>query len=273
VLETPLDDIARCDVLGVQVSAINIPMAVTQIHKWIDRRECNYVCITGVHGVMDSQRDPTLKRIHNAAGMVTPDGMPLVWINRLRGNGQVQRVYGPDLMLEICKLGVEKNHKHFLYGGGDGVAEKLKAALEERFPGINVVGTYTPPFRPLTDAEDHDVVQMINKSGADIVWIGLSTPKQERWMSKHIGRLHAPVMVGVGAAFDFISGTKKQAPRWIGRIGMEWSYRMCCEPKRLGKRYLVNNPLFVWNMLLQSFGWKDFSADNLTGPAKATRAA
>jgi N-acetylglucosaminyldiphosphoundecaprenol N-acetyl-beta-D-mannosaminyltransferase len=257
--ENVVGDIQRCDVLGVGISAINMQMAATQIHSWINDRECNYVCITGVHGVMESHRDEHLKRIHNSAGMVTPDGMPMVWINKLRGNSHVGRVYGPDLMREICKTGVVKGHKHFLYGGGDGVAGQLAEKLKQQYPGIQIVGTYTPPFRPLTDDEDREVIQMINASGADIVWVGLSTPKQEYWMSRHLGRLHAPVMVGVGAAFDFIAGLKKQAPRWIQKIGMEWCYRMCTEPKRLAKRYLVNNPLFVWNMILQTLGLRDFS--------------
>jgi N-acetylglucosaminyldiphosphoundecaprenol N-acetyl-beta-D-mannosaminyltransferase len=268
-------DIQRCDVLGVEVSAINMEMAVAQIHRWIAERQCNYVCITGVHGVMESQRDPHLKRIHNSAGMVTPDGMPMVWINRARGNSHVQRVYGPDLMREICKVGVEKGHKHFLYGGAEGVAEKLAAKLGDEYPGIQVVGTHTPPFRALSDQEDHGVVQMINHSGADVVWVGLSTPKQEYWMSRHLGRIHSPVMVGVGAAFDFIAGVKSQAPRWIRNNGFEWLYRMCTEPRRLGKRYLVNNPMFCWNMLLHTLRVRDFSEqpDVLEQPEDATELA
>jgi N-acetylglucosaminyldiphosphoundecaprenol N-acetyl-beta-D-mannosaminyltransferase len=272
--ESLIGEITRCDVLGVQVSAVNMPMAVRQIQQWIDRRECNYVCITGVHGVMESQRDPKLKQIHNSAGMVTPDGMPMVWVNKLRGNSFVDRVYGPELMLEICKLGVEKGHKHFFYGGAEGVPELLAQKLQEKVPGMKVVGTYSPPFREITESEDHDIVQMINSKGADIVWIGLSTPKQERWMAKHIGRIHAPVMVGVGAAFDFHAGLKRQAPRRIGRMGLEWFYRLCCEPRRLWKRYLINNPKFCWYMLLQTLGLRDFSAaPELEEPAKASRAA
>jgi len=264
ILDNVVLDIPRCDVLGVEVSAVNMPMAVRQIQHWIDRRECNYVCITGVHGVMESQRDEHLKRIHNAAGMVTPDGMPMVWVNKLRGNGHVSRVYGPDLMLEVCKISVEKGYKFFFYGGGDGVAELLSQKLQERFPGLQVVGTFTPPFRALTEAEDHEVIQKINRSGADIVWVGLSTPKQEKWMSRHIGRLHAPVMVGVGAAFDFHAGLKSQAPRWMQKTGLEWFYRLLTEPKRLWRRYLTNNPLFCWYFLLQTFGLRDFSpADDI----------
>jgi N-acetylglucosaminyldiphosphoundecaprenol N-acetyl-beta-D-mannosaminyltransferase len=235
-------------------------MAVQQVESWIDRREHNYVCITGVHGVMESQRDPRLKQIHNDAGMVTPDGMPMVWINRLRGNGHVSRVYGPDLMLDVCARSIETGWKHFFYGGASGVAERLAMKLQERFPGLRVAGTCCPPFRAMTADEDHAAVEQINASGADIVWVGLSTPKQEYWMSEHIGRITAPVIVGVGAAFDFHAGLKSQAPRWMQKCGLEWFYRLCTEPKRLWKRYLINNPLFVWNFALQTLGIKDFSA-------------
>jgi N-acetylglucosaminyldiphosphoundecaprenol N-acetyl-beta-D-mannosaminyltransferase len=253
-------DIPRCDVLGVDVSAVNMQMAVHQIHEWVTRRERNYVCITGVHGVMESQRDPLLKQIHNQAGMVTPDGMPMVWVNKLRGNSHVSRVYGPDLMLEVCGLSLRKNWKHFFYGGADGVADLLAQRLTERFPGLQVAGTHCPPFRKLTDEEDRAIVQKINASGADVVWVGLSTPKQEYWMHDHVGRLAAPVMVGVGAAFDFHAGLKSQAPRWMQKSGLEWFYRLCTEPQRLWKRYLTNNPLFVWNLMLQSLSLKNFDA-------------
>lgn len=250
----------RCNILGVNVSAVNMEQAVRRIEGWIALRECNYVCITGVHGVMESQRQPELKQIHNRAGMVTPDGMPMVWVNRLRGNSHVSRVYGPDLMLEVCRRSVEKGYKHFLYGGGDGVAELLKSKLQEKCPGLQIVGTYTPPFRPLTEQEDQQVCRMINDSQADIVWVGLSTPKQEYWMSRHLGKLRAPIMIGVGAAFDFHAGLKKQAPRWIQQSGLEWFFRLCTEPRRLWKRYLLNNPAFVFHLLLQSTGLRRYDA-------------
>lgn len=248
----------RCEVLGVGISPVNLDSALARLDTWIRKRDSNYVCITGVHGVMESQRKPELKRIHNKAGMVTPDGMPMVWINRLRGNSDCSRVYGPDLMRKTCREGVARGYRHYLYGGGDGVAEQLTARLQQDNPGIQVVGSYTPPFRPLTPAEDADVIKRINDSGADIVWVGLSTPKQEYWMAEHVGRIEAPVMVGVGAAFDFLAGLKSQAPRIIQNMGMEWAYRMVTEPKRLAKRYLTNNPLFIWNMMLETVGLRDF---------------
>ena len=243
--------IAQTNVLGVNVSAINMELALTTIKGWIDRSETHYVCVTGVHGVMESHDDASLQAIHNAAGLVTPDGMPLVWVSQLRGFKHVDRVYGPDLMLALCEQSVAWGARHFLYGGADGVPELLAQCLTQRFPGLDIVGTYSPPFRPLTPEEDERVIAMINDSGADVVWVGLSTPKQERWMAAHVGRLEASVLIGVGAAFDFHAGLKKQAPRWIQRSGTEWLFRVMNEPRRLWCRYARNNPRFMALLLLQ----------------------
>jgi N-acetylglucosaminyldiphosphoundecaprenol N-acetyl-beta-D-mannosaminyltransferase len=245
--------IARTDVLGVRVSAINMRMALDEIDRWIENREQHYVCVTGVHGVMESQRDVGLCEIHNRAGLVTPDGMPLVWLSRLRGRSFVERVYGPDLMLACCDRSQVRGYRHFFYGGADGVADLLADRLKAKFPDLEIVGTWCPPFRSLTEEEDEAVVQRINATGADFVWVGLSTPKQERWMAAHVGRLTAPVMVGVGAAFDFHAGLKRQAPRWMQKSGLEWFFRLATEPRRLWRRYLVNNPSFVW-LVLKDFG-------------------
>ncbi len=242
---------ARVDVLGVRVSAIDPPTALATFDGWIRRGERRYVCVSGVHGVMESLRDPALRAIHNAAGLVTPDGMPLVWLSRLAGHTRAARVYGPDLMLAACAHGVARGWRHYFYGGGDGVPELLAERLRARVPGLEVVGTYSPPFRALSTDEDDAVVTRINATGADVVWVGLSTPKQERWMAAHRERLAAPVLVGVGAAFDFHAGLKRQAPRWMQRSGLEWAFRLASEPRRLGRRYLVNNPLFVWHVARQ----------------------
>ncbi len=245
--ELPFSSIedVRCYVLGVGISPINIPLAVETIDGWISRREHHYICVTGVHGVMESQSCSDLKKIHNDAGMVTPDGMPMVWLSKWAGFKNVTRVYGPDMMAAVCEESVSKGHRHFLYGGAEGVADQLKQKLEERFPGIQIVGTFCPPFRQMSGEEDMDVIQRIDSTNADIVWVGLSTPKQERWMAAHTHSLKAPVLVGVGAAFDFHAGLKKQAPPWIQKSGMEWLFRLITEPKRLWKRYLRNNPLFI----------------------------
>jgi N-acetylglucosaminyldiphosphoundecaprenol N-acetyl-beta-D-mannosaminyltransferase len=209
---------------------------------------------------MESQRDDALRHIHNAAGLVTPDGMPLVWLSRLHGWRATRRVYGPALMLEVCDRSLATGYRHFFYGGQDGVPERLAARLQKRFPGLVVAGTYAPPFRPLTAKEDDDVVRHINDAKPDIVWVGLSTPKQERWMAQHVGRLSAPVLIGVGAAFDFHAGLKRQAPRWMQHSGLEWLFRLVNEPRRLWRRYLVNNPLFVWLTLLQMWRTTTVSA-------------
>jgi N-acetylglucosaminyldiphosphoundecaprenol N-acetyl-beta-D-mannosaminyltransferase len=248
----------RVNILGVRASAINMSQALSIIDGWITHRQQRYICATGVHGVMESQRDEQLRQIHNEAGLVTQDGMPLVWLSHLHGYNRAERVYGPDLMLALCKHSLLKGYKHFFYGGGESVHERLAKNLQQRFPGLEVVGGYSPPFRPLTGEEDEQVMQAINAADPDIVWIGLSTPKQERWMAEHLGRLTAPVLIGVGAAFDFHSGLKKQAPRWMQRSGLEWLFRLASEPERLWRRYLVNNPLFVLLVLQQALGLKHY---------------
>jgi N-acetylglucosaminyldiphosphoundecaprenol N-acetyl-beta-D-mannosaminyltransferase len=248
----------RVNILGVGISAINMDQALATIEQWIGRREAHYVCVTNIHGVIESQRDRNLLRIHNAAGLVTPDGMPLVWLSRLRGFKHVQRVYGPDLMLALCERSVEMGYRHFFYGGDDHVPHRLAANLQRRYPGLRVAGAYSPPFRPLTDEEDESMVKLINSARTDIVWVGLSTPKQEHWMAKHVGRLQASVLLGVGAAFDFHAGLKRQAPPWMQRNGLEWLFRLAIEPRRLWRRYTTNIPSFLWLCLLQAFGIRTF---------------
>ncbi|AWK88562.1 WecB/TagA/CpsF family glycosyltransferase [Azospirillum thermophilum] len=260
-MNTPRAAIPRVNVLGVGVSAINMGMALNTIEAWIADRSPHYVCVTGVHGVMESQRDPVLKDIHNGAGLVTPDGMPLVWLSRLAGFDHVSRVYGPDLFLEVAARSLATGWRHFYYGGGPDVAALLKSRMTRRFPGLQVVGTCTPPFRPLTAEEEEALVRRIDASGADIVWVGLSTPKQERWMARFVGRLQAPVLIGVGAAFDFHAGLKKQAPLWMQRSGLEWAFRMATEPRRLAGRYLTNNPRFVLRVFVQRMGWRRYPGD------------
>lgn len=241
----------RVDILGVGVSAITMRDATATLEAWIRDRRQGYVCITGVHGVMESQRDPALKAIHNGAGLVTPDGVPLVWMSRRLGFRHVERVYGPDLMREMTAISARRGYRNFYYGARPGTVGRLKEVLGRAHPGLQVVGTCCPPFRPLTPEEDEAEVREINAARPDIVWVGLSTPKQERWMAAHVGRVSAPVLVGVGAAFDFLSGEKAQAPVWMQRSGLEWAFRMATEPRRLAGRYLRNNPAFVIRALCQ----------------------
>lgn len=244
----------RIDVLGVGVSALTMARTLKIIEAWITASDHQFVCVTGVHGIMESQRDPELRDMHNRAGLVTPDGMPLVWLSWMHGCRHVERVYGPDLMLACCAASVSKGYRHYFFGGAAGVPERLASRLQERFPGLVVAGTCSPSFREPTAEEARATVARINAANPDIVWVGLSTPKQERWMAEHVGRLSAHVLIGVGAAFDFHAGLKRQAPRWMQRAGLEWFFRLATEPRRLWRRYLTNNPRFLWRILLQSLG-------------------
>jgi N-acetylglucosaminyldiphosphoundecaprenol N-acetyl-beta-D-mannosaminyltransferase len=234
------------DVLGVPVSAISLDRALERVDDWVAAGTPQFVTFTGVHGVMESQTDPELLAIHSQAGTVSPDGMPLVWASRYAGVEDVTRVYGPDFLLAMAERSVDKGYTSFFYGGAEGVADQLAASLQERFPGFQVAGTWCPPFRPLTEDEKVEVTQMILDSGADLVWVGLSTPKQERWMAEFCPRLGRPVLFGVGAAFDIHSGNLRQAPPRLQKLGLEWAYRLAMEPKRLWRRYFYNNPRFVW---------------------------
>jgi N-acetylglucosaminyldiphosphoundecaprenol N-acetyl-beta-D-mannosaminyltransferase len=245
----------RVNVLGVGVSAIDMAQALALIDRWIATGAERYVCVTGVHGVMECQDDPALRDIHNRAALVTPDGMPLVWVSWFRGHKRVQRVYGPDLMLACCAASVAKGYRHFFYGGAPGVPERLARNLQERLPGLMIAGTWSPPFGEPTSFERRASRERINAAKPDIVWVGLSTPKQERWMAEHVGRLNTRVLIGVGAAFDFHAGLKRQAPPWMRRNGIEWLFRLGTEPRRLWRRYLRNNPRFIWRILLQLSGF------------------
>lgn len=245
----PNPHIPRVDVLGVGVSVVNMESTIAEIARWIKTREQHHVCVTGVHGVMESQADRDLLSIHNAAGLTLPDGMPMVWAGKWAGFAEIDRVCGPDLMPELLRYGSVRGWKHFFYGGAEGVPEELADRFKDHIPGLDVVGTYSPPFRPLTEGEESGVAAMIESSGADIVWVGLSTPKQEKWMASMKGRFEAPVVVAVGAAFDFHTGRIQRAPTFMRRTGFEWVYRMVKEPRRLAKRYLTNNPRFVLAVL------------------------
>ena len=248
----------RVNVLGVGISVLNLQSALTTIAAAVRERRKGYLCITGVHGVMEAQDDPAFKNILNAALLCTPDGMPMVWAGKLAGHREMGRVYGPDLMLDVCAWSETSGAKHFFYGGADGVAELLARQLQEKFPRLKIAGTYTPPFRRLTANEEKQLAAQITAAAPDILWVGLSTPKQEKFMAEYLPKLDVTLMVGVGAAFDFHSGRVRQAPRWMQRSGLEWFYRLCSEPRRLGKRYLRNNPLFLLKSFGQLTGWKKY---------------
>jgi N-acetylglucosaminyldiphosphoundecaprenol N-acetyl-beta-D-mannosaminyltransferase len=236
---------ATARVLGVDVGAITMSEALEQIEAWIAKGSRKYVCIASVHGVIESQDDVRLREIFNHAGLVTPDGMPLVWMSHALGHKRTERVYGPDLMRALSAVSAARGYRQFYYGGGKGVAEQLSRALTRDYPGLQVVGHHSPPFCEPTAEEDRQVISEINAVRPDIVWVGLSTPKQEYWMAAHLGRIDAPVMIGVGAAFDFVPGLKPQAPLWMQRRGLEWLFRLATEPRRLSRRYLSIVPRFL----------------------------
>ncbi len=251
----------RANVLGVGISAINLDSAAAAVVSALEQKAKGIVCVTGVHGVSEAQSDPSFRRILNRAFLNTPDGMPMVWVGRVQGFADMRRVYGPDLMLKICELSPSRGISHFLYGGGPGVAEQLKTNLERRFPGLRVVGTYCPPFRPLSPQEENELARQVAAARPDIFWVGLSTPKQEKFMAEHADKLEATLFFGVGAAFDFHAGRVRQAPRWMQRSGLEWLFRLACEPRRLWKRYLKNNPLFIARLFCQFTGLRRYSLD------------
>jgi N-acetylglucosaminyldiphosphoundecaprenol N-acetyl-beta-D-mannosaminyltransferase len=253
--------IPRVNVLGVGVSALNLSLAVSEIARWIEEGRREYVCVTGMHGVVESLHAESLRRIHNGAGLVTPDGMPMAWLLWRHGHRRADRVCGAEFMGAVVEHGIAHSWRHYLYGTKPETLALLEAQLKARFPKIEIVGRLSPPFRELTPEEDEQIVADINASGANIVWVGLSTPKQERWMAAHRAKLNASALMGVGAAFDFHAGTVRQAPRFIQRSGFEWLYRLSCEPRRLWRRYATGIPTFLWEVLLQETGLRRYPAD------------
>jgi N-acetylglucosaminyldiphosphoundecaprenol N-acetyl-beta-D-mannosaminyltransferase len=248
----------RVNILGVGVSALNMESALRETELLLDLGQQGYICVTGVHGIMEAQSDEGFREILNRSFLTTPDGMPTVWLGRMQGFKQMSRVYGPDYMLGVCERSVTKGYRHFLYGGKPGVAEELRAALLRKFPGLQIVGTYTPPFRPLSTEEENDLRFQLEATQADVLWCGLSTPKQERFMAAYRQRMPVKLMVGVGAAFDLLSGNLSEAPDWMKKAGLQWLYRLMKEPSRLWRRYLLNNPKFTWLTFLQLTGLKGF---------------
>lgn len=256
-----MSPLPRVDILGVRISAINPDQAVGEIESWIGRRERHYVNVCNVHTIMECQRDARLKHVVNNSGLSTPDGMPLVWLSRLHGFRSAARVYGPDLMLALCARSEATSHRHFFYGGAPGIAERLAEQLQRRFPALQIAGIHSPPFRKVGAIEDRAVLDRIDAARPDVVWVGLGTPKQDLWVADHRSRLQAPVLIAIGAAFDFHAGVLRQAPRWMQRSGLEWSFRLAQEPRRLAYRYLVLNPMFVVNTILQATRLRRFESD------------
>ena len=252
----------KANMLGVGIDVINFEKAIARIEEFIKGNKSSYVCVNSIQDIMIAQKDKKFKEIINCANMATPDGWPVVWGMRAKRYEQKNRVTGPDLMLRLCEHSLKKGYSHFFYGGEEGVPQLLEKKLKDRFPGLQVAGAYSPPFRPLGEEEDNKVVDMLNKSGANILWVGLGTPKQHFWIRDHLEKVKIPVMIGVGAAFDFHSGRIKRAPRWMQDIGLEWFHRLCKEPRRLWRRYLEYIPGFAVKFIAQYLGLKKYSIDD-----------
>jgi N-acetylglucosaminyldiphosphoundecaprenol N-acetyl-beta-D-mannosaminyltransferase len=249
-------NLLRVNILGVGVHPLTMQAALDQFDYWIRKRTPNYVCVTPAHAIMDCYGNPELQKIYNHSGLTTPDGMAIVWLTRMAGYN-TDRVYGPDLLLAACDQFQEQKYRHYFYGGAPKVLSDLIEKLKLDYPDTIIAGSESPPFRDLSEEEINDSISRISKASPDILWIGLGSPKQEKWMSEYFQLLNVPVVVGVGAAFDFLSGNKPQAPVWIQRIGFEWLFRLISEPKRLWRRY-ARYPKFVWLVILQKLGLKKF---------------
>ena len=234
----------REQVLAAAIDVLSWDTALERVSGWARHHESRYICITNVHSVVTATQDPAFGQIVQGADMVTPDGAPVAWMLRKLGHANQERINGPDLMWKYCALAAERGESIYLYGGTPETLSILQGVLANSFPELKVAGAYSPPFRPLTQAEDEEIISRINASGAGSVWVSLGCPKQEKWMADHRGKINA-VMVGVGAAFDYHAGTIKRAPLWMQHAGLEWLHRLCSEPRRLWRRYFVTNSLFI----------------------------
>ncbi len=248
----------KANVLGIGIDAVNMEQALDRIAGDLREQRKGYVCLAGVHGVMEAQRDPDLAKILNDAALAAPDGMPTVWVGRHQGHVKMERVAGPDLMLEVISRKAFCCYSHFLCGGKNGIAEELRDLLLARYPGVQIVGTFTPPFDPMSQDEEQQFIATINCLRPDIIWVGISTPKQEHFMGRYLPLLDTTLMFGVGAAFDFHTGRIADCADWIKQSGLQWFHRLLQDPKHLWKRYLRNNAAFLFYTVLQLTGLKSY---------------
>jgi N-acetylglucosaminyldiphosphoundecaprenol N-acetyl-beta-D-mannosaminyltransferase len=240
------DEIATRDILGIPIAMTDYAQAMDVMDGMIARRDRGYVCCAPVHALMVAQRDAEARDALRNSSVVVPDGMPLVWAANLMGESLRDRVYGPELMERYNERCRDHGHRVWLYGGRDqGSLAQLALNMHKANPGMRIVGGYSPPFRPLTESEEDEIARQINAARPDVLWVGIGVPKQEKWMARMRDKLDVPVMLGTGAAFDFLAGRVSQAPPWMQRRGLEWMYRIAQEPRRLLPRYLYYNPAFV----------------------------
>lgn len=244
-------ELTYCSILKTNINVTDMDKTIAYITDNLEELRGDYICVSNVHTTVMAFRDESYRKVQNSGAMALPDGQPLSIVSRRRGYSEAQRVPGPDLMPAILHLSEEKGYRHYFYGSTPETLEKLRKVLLDRFPKLQIVGMYAPPFRPLTEEEDQEAVQQINGSGADFVWVALGAPKQEKWMYEHRGRVNG-LMIGVGAAFDFIAGTVRRAPMWMQKLCLEWVYRICQDPKRMFPRYVSTNFAFLWHVHRES---------------------
>ena len=241
--------IPKVKILGVKIAAIDMKWLMSFTKAYIKELSGDYICVSNVHTTVTAYKDREYRKIQNGGIMAIPDGGPLSFVGRRRGY-KMSRTTGPDYMEEVFKLSLKQGYRHFFYGSTVETLDKLKKVLEKEYPGIIIAGMYSPPFRQMTEEEDKAIIKVINSAEPDFIWVGLGAPKQEKWMAEHQGKLKG-VMIGVGAGFDYKAGKLKRAPMWMQRANLEWLYRMIQEPKRLFKRYLVTNSVFIWNAVIK----------------------
>jgi N-acetylglucosaminyldiphosphoundecaprenol N-acetyl-beta-D-mannosaminyltransferase len=247
-------------ILGSEVHILQLSDTVNAMEAWIENPDglCHQIVVTGFHGLWEGHKNPEFRAMLNSADLWVPDGIAPVWLARRQGIAEARRTPGAEITMAFLEMADKKRFSSFFYGDTDDVLAKLRANLEEKFPGHKIAGTYSPPFRPLTPREDDDVVQMINDAQPDVVWVGLGMPKQERWVYEHKERLNAPVAIGVGAAFAFLAGKVKRVPAWAGDRGLEWLWRLAMEPKKLWRRDLLDGPRFIAQVTLEMIGLKKY---------------
>lgn len=242
--------IPACNIMGVNIAAINMEWLLKYLDENIDHLHGDYICVSNVHTTVTSFEEPDYCAVQNGGIMAIPDGGPLSTVGRKRGYKNMKRTTGPSLMGEIFKITSEKGYRHFFYGSSQETLDLLEEKLNENYPGIQIAGMYSPPFRPLTDEEDVAIIKMLNDAKADFVWIGLGAPKQENWMAAHQGKIDG-LMIGVGAGFDYFAGNIERAPEWMQKWNLEWVYRLIQDPKRLFYRYWHTNTKFIWNAMIR----------------------
>jgi len=250
--------VKRCNILGVGVHAVNTQLALECIEAAVAMQKKGYICATPVHSIMVAQDDCLYKDVLNGAFLCVPDGVPLVWVGRSSGYVNMKRVYGPDLMRAVLNISPEKSWSHYLYGSTPETLDQLEESILKDFPGIKIAGRYSPPFRDLTTDEFNRLQADVATCRPDIFWVGLGAPKQDFFMAENLELLDTTIMIGVGAAFDFLSGNIAESPGWMQKSGLQWLHRLYKEPRRLWRRYLVNNPRFVFMLLLQKLGIRKF---------------